>query len=78
MIDFNDELPRSAHMYPILLAHINSSLNPVLYAFTNGNFKKGYRNLYFCLFERKKYVFTIGLSSNNKTLSSKTNNQNNK
>ena len=70
MIDFKDELPRSAHMYPILLAHINSSLNPILYAFTNSNFKRGYINFFYFLFDKKNYLFSIRASSKSKSKNS--------
>lgn len=59
MIDFSDQLPRTAHMYPLLLAHLNSSLNPILYALTNSNFQRGYKNLFYCIFKRKKYTYSI-------------------
>lgn len=44
-LDFNDKLPNAAHMYPLLIAHANSSLNPILYALTNPKFQRGYRSL---------------------------------
>ena len=42
MLDYSDSLPRSAHMFSMAIAHLNSSLNPLLYAMTNPLFQKGY------------------------------------
>ena len=44
LLDSDDTLHRTAYMYAMLLAHFNSSLNPILYAFTNSEIKKGYGN----------------------------------
>ena len=44
MIDFEDKLPRSFHLYTMLFARINSSLNPILYGITNPLFRYGYKN----------------------------------
>ena len=52
MVDFEDKLPRSAIMFTMAIAHLNSSLNPVLYGIFNSAFKRGYYNLFrmiFCL-----------------------------
>jgi hypothetical protein len=51
-VDFEDKLPRSAVMFTMAIAHLNSSLNPVLYGIFNSAFKRGYYNLFrmiFCL-----------------------------
>ncbi len=38
---------------------INSCLNPLLYCLTSTLFKKGFKNIYFVLFNRKEYSFSI-------------------
>jgi uncharacterized protein with PQ loop repeat len=53
MIDFHDNLPRTAHMFSMLLAHLNSSLNPVLYAIFNPGFQRGYMTFLRVLILRK-------------------------
>lgn len=58
MLDFNDLLPNAAHMYPLLIAHANSSLNPILYALTNPKFQRGYKNLFRKLICKKKITKT--------------------
>ena len=70
MLDFQDKLPRSAHMFSMAIAHLNSSLNPLLYALTNPLFQKGYK-----VFIRK--IFCIGESIDIQDIKSHTNtNQN--
>ena len=52
MIDYEDKLPRSAIMFTMAIAHLNSSLNPVLYGIFNSAFRRGYTILFrkiFCL-----------------------------
>lgn len=41
-----------------MLATLNSSLNPILYALTNSQFKRGYQNLIYFVFNRQKYSYT--------------------
>ena len=43
MMDYEDRLPRTAHMFTMALAHLNSSLNPFLYALFNPSFRRGYK-----------------------------------
>ena len=57
LIDVNNKLPRTAYMFPGLMLHLNSSLNPILYALTNSQIREGYYNLLFFLFNRKKYIY---------------------
>ena len=53
MSDFRDQLPRTIHMYAVFFAHLNSSLNPILYAITNPCFRRGYKNfINFIFFKR--------------------------
>lgn len=54
MTDFQDRLPRSAQEYSMLVAHLNSSLNPLLYAMFNPAFQRGYLKLLSCLFCRSR------------------------
>jgi hypothetical protein len=46
MVDFNDTFPRAAVEYSMTIAHLNSSLNPLLYAFFNPSFRKGCLKLF--------------------------------
>jgi len=59
MIDHEDILPAAYHLYGFAFMRINSCLNPLLYGLTNTVFKKGYQNIYFLLFNRKEYSFSI-------------------
>jgi hypothetical protein len=59
MIDYNDTLPAAYHLYGLVLMRINSCLNPLLYGLTNTVFRKGFQNIYFLLFNRKQYSFSI-------------------
>jgi hypothetical protein len=59
MIDYKDTLPAAYHLYGLVLMRINSCLNPLLYGLTNTLFKKGFKNIYFLLFDRKQYSFSI-------------------
>jgi len=57
LIDLENKLHRTAFMFSLLLLHLNSSLNPILYAFTNTQIREGYLNLFYFLFNRKKYIY---------------------
>jgi hypothetical protein len=46
IFDFEDKWPRTVHMYTMLFAHMNSSLNPLVYAISNPLFQKGYKNFF--------------------------------
>ncbi len=59
MIDFEDTLPGAYRRHGLILARINSCLNPLLYGLTNTIFRKGFENFYFFLFNRKEYSFSI-------------------
>ena len=59
IIDYEDNFHRVFHAYGLVLMRINSCLNPVLYYFTNPMYKKGFKNFYFLLFDRKEYSFSI-------------------
>ncbi|CAF0992446.1 unnamed protein product [Brachionus calyciflorus] len=43
MTDFHDRLSRAAHMFPIAIAHFNSTLNPIFFGISNRHFKNGYK-----------------------------------
>ena len=59
IVDYEDKFHRVFHMYGLVLMRINSCLNPVLYFLTNPMFRKGYKNFYYFLFNRKEYSFSI-------------------
>ena len=54
MTDYADRLPRSAHMFSMEIAHLNSSLNPLLYAIFNPAFQRGYMTVFRTILGRKK------------------------
>ncbi|XP_074650554.1 melatonin-related receptor-like [Tubulanus polymorphus] len=57
VIDPKDELGQELYMFAILIAHVNSSLNCILYGITNKQFRKGYYKvlgLEKCMNEREK------------------------
>ncbi|XP_064621987.1 melatonin receptor type 1B-like [Lineus longissimus] len=57
LLDFQDAAPKVLYVIFIKLAHTNSSLNSVLYAALNENFRTGYkvflRKLFYCCSSRK-------------------------
>jgi len=58
VLDFREQLPRTAYMFTLLMLHLNSFFNPFLYALTNTPMLEGYKNFFFYLFQRKKYNFS--------------------
>ncbi|RNA16468.1 melatonin receptor type 1B-B-like [Brachionus plicatilis] len=59
MTDYQDRYYRTAHMYTMSIAHLNSSLNPILYAVFNPAFQKGYVNFFRLLtFKRREVSIT--------------------
>lgn len=53
MTDYADRLPRTAHMFSMEIAHLNSSLNPLLYAIFNPAFQRGYMLVFRLLLRTK-------------------------
>lgn len=53
MLDYADRLPRTAHMFSMEIAHLNSSLNPLLYAIFNPAFQRGYMLVFRLLLRTK-------------------------
>lgn len=51
--DLDDKLPNSAYMYSMLIAHLGSSTNVILYGLTNSQIFKGYKNLFTICLNRK-------------------------
>ena len=49
MTDWNFSFPVTAEMYTLLAAHLNSALNPILYAIFNPSFNKGYIKVLRCI-----------------------------
>ena len=45
VLDYKDTWPREWHIFSILIAHTNSSLNSVLYGVTNNKFREAYKRL---------------------------------
>jgi hypothetical protein len=50
MTDFPDRLPRTAHMFSMAIAHLNSAFNPLLYAIFNPAFQRGYKLFFQIIF----------------------------
>lgn len=42
LADHENKLPRTVHMYSIMLVHMNSAFNPIIYGMVNPAFKRGY------------------------------------
>ena len=57
LTDINSAYPKEAHMYTMALLHANSSLNPILYFFTNTPIRDGYINLFNLIFRRNFYRY---------------------
>ena len=54
MSDWHYNFPISAEIYTLLIAHLNSACNPILYATYNSHFRHGYFNVIRCLLRIKK------------------------
>ncbi len=52
MADHDDSLPNSVYAFSMLIAHLNSSFNPILYALFNPQFQRGYKKFLICLFKK--------------------------
>jgi hypothetical protein len=46
MTDWRYEYPKASVIYTLVIAHLNSAFNPILYATFNPSFKRGYRNIF--------------------------------
>jgi len=57
VISDDGSYPKEAHMFPMALLHLNSTLNPFLYFFTNTPIREGYKNFFNFLFRRSLYKF---------------------
>ena len=55
MADRQDVLPLSVHLYFLLLAHINSSVNSIIYGLTN----KQFRYDLFSFYTKEIFVFLL-------------------
>jgi hypothetical protein len=53
MMDWQLTFPAASEMYTLLIAHLNSACNPILYAIFNPNFNRGYRNVLVCILPKK-------------------------
>ena len=64
LINFDGKLPRSAVAYTVLLAIINSSLNPIIYAIFNSNFRNSCANLFkkICCFKLRNNKVSVTLN----------------
>lgn len=56
MTDYQDRYHRTVHMYTMSIAHLNSALNPILYAVFNPAFQKGYKNFFRILIFKTREV----------------------
>ena len=71
MIDFENRFPRSVVMYTMMLAHLNSAFNSILYGLFNPAFGIGYRrflkkindSIYVGSLYKKTSIFTAKTNS---------------
>ena len=49
VIDIHDTLPHEVYLFTLLLAHLHSSLNWLIYAITHAHFRQGYRIILNCI-----------------------------
>nr|QVK45856.1 G protein-coupled receptor [Proales similis] len=56
MLDYADRLPSAVHAFAMLVAHLNSSLNPLLYAIFNPSFQRGYKTFLSILCLKRKAI----------------------
>lgn len=56
MSDWQTQFPTAFYMYSLLIAHLNSACNPILYALFNPLFKNGYSNVFRFLREKFKCI----------------------
>jgi len=56
MEDHDDSLPNSVYAFTMLFAHLNSSFNPILYAFFNPQFQRGYKKLMVCILKKTQLI----------------------
>ena len=52
MINFNNFLPRTAIMYSMQLAHLNSAFNPILYGVFNPAYQNGYKRFIYAILNK--------------------------
>ena len=56
MVDFDRHLPKTAIMYSMQFAHLNSAFNPILYGLFNPAYQKGYKRFVCKILKRKPEV----------------------
>ncbi len=54
MTDWTYSYPAASEVYTMLIAHLNSAFNPVLYGIYNPLFRKGYKNVWNRITRRKE------------------------
>lgn len=52
LIDIYNTYPKTAYVIAVQMAHLNSSLNALIYGATNKNFRDGYKQVLFKIFRR--------------------------
>lgn len=63
MSDWAHSHPVAGELYTILIAHLNSALNPIFYGYTNPAFRNGYKNFIRTILRLKKDQSKIMASS---------------
>ena len=63
MADFDNSLPRTAIMYSMMLAHLNSAFNSILYAIFNPAYQQGYKRFFLKINESVPYLSIYRASS---------------
>lgn len=58
-VDKHDVFNRNVYMFTMAVAHLHSSMNPVLYALTNPAFKIGYKQLFCAILCQRKSTIEL-------------------
>jgi len=56
MVNFDNYLPKTAIMYTMQFAHLNSAFNPILYGLFNPAYQKGYKRFICKILNRKTEI----------------------
>lgn len=67
LVDVDDRYPKIAYVVAVQMAHLNSSLNALIYGATNKNFRQGYKQVLCKIFQRPIEETSHSVSNNSIT-----------